>query len=45
MKGLVQASRSAKDYFETEESLLSTIDWARRQSASLFELTAATYLA
>ena len=45
MKGLVLASRSAKDYFEAEESLLSAIDWAKRQSANLFELTAATDLA
>ncbi|WP_172806008.1 ATP-binding protein [Bradyrhizobium erythrophlei] len=45
MRGLVLASRSAKDYFEAEESLLTSIDWARRQSASLFELSAATDLA
>ena len=45
MKGLVLASRSANDYFEAEESLLSAIDWAKRQSATLFELTAATDLA
>jgi predicted ATPase len=45
MKGLVLASRSAKDYFEAEESLLSAIDWAKRQSANLFELFAATDLA
>jgi tetratricopeptide (TPR) repeat protein len=44
-KGLVLASRSAKDYFEAEESLLSAIDWAKRQSANLFELFAATDLA
>jgi predicted ATPase/DNA-binding winged helix-turn-helix (wHTH) protein len=45
MKGFVLASRSEKDYFEAEESLLSAIDWAKRQSATLFELTAATDLA
>jgi predicted ATPase/DNA-binding winged helix-turn-helix (wHTH) protein len=45
MKGLVLASRSSKDYFEAEESLLSAIDWAKRQSANLFELCAATDLA
>jgi predicted ATPase/DNA-binding winged helix-turn-helix (wHTH) protein len=45
MKGLILASRSAADYFEAEKSLLSAIDWAQRQSAALFELTAATDLA
>jgi predicted ATPase/DNA-binding winged helix-turn-helix (wHTH) protein len=45
MKGLILASRSAKDHFEAEESLLTAIDWAKRQSATLFELTAATDLA
>jgi hypothetical protein len=45
MKGLVLASRSDEDYFEAEESLLSAIDWAKRQSAGLFELKAATDLA
>jgi tetratricopeptide (TPR) repeat protein len=45
MKGLILASRSAEDYFEAEESLLSAIDWAKRQSATLFELMAATDLA
>jgi len=45
MKGLVLASRSAEDHFEAEESLLSAIDWAKRQSAALFELMAATDLA
>jgi tetratricopeptide (TPR) repeat protein len=45
MKGLILASRSAADYFEAEQSLLSAIDWARRQSATLFELKAATDLA
>jgi predicted ATPase/DNA-binding winged helix-turn-helix (wHTH) protein len=45
MKGLILASRSAKDYFEAEENLLLAIDWAKRQSATLFELKAATDLA
>jgi tetratricopeptide (TPR) repeat protein len=45
MKGLILASRSAEDHFEAEGSLLSAIDWAKRQSATLFELTAATDLA
>lgn len=45
MKGLVLASRSAEDHSDAEESLLSAIDWAKRQSATLFELTAATDLA
>jgi len=45
MKGLILASRSAGDCFEAEESLVSAIDWAKRQSATLFELMAATDLA
>jgi predicted ATPase/DNA-binding winged helix-turn-helix (wHTH) protein len=45
MKGLILASQSAEDYFEAEESLLSAIDWAKRQSAALFELRAAMDLA
>jgi predicted ATPase/DNA-binding winged helix-turn-helix (wHTH) protein len=45
MKGLILASRSAEDYFEAEASLLLAIDWAKRQSATLFELKAATDLA
>jgi tetratricopeptide (TPR) repeat protein len=45
MKGLILASRSAEDCFEAEASLLSAIDWAKRQSATLFELKAATDLA
>jgi predicted ATPase/DNA-binding winged helix-turn-helix (wHTH) protein len=45
MKGLILASRSAEDYLEAEENLLSAIDWAKRQSATLFELKAATDLA
>jgi hypothetical protein len=45
MKGLILASRSAEDHLEAEESLLSAIDWAKRQSATLFELNVATDLA
>jgi tetratricopeptide (TPR) repeat protein len=45
MKGLILASRSAEDHFAAEVSLLSAIDWAKRQSATLFELKAATDLA
>jgi tetratricopeptide (TPR) repeat protein len=45
MKGLILASRSDEDYFEAEGSLLSAIDWAKRQSATLFELKAAKDLA
>ena len=45
MKGLILASRSAEDCSEAEGSLLSAIDWAKRQSATLFELKAATDLA
>jgi len=45
MKGLILASRSAEDHVEAEASLLSAIDWAKRQSATLFELKAATDLA
>jgi predicted ATPase/DNA-binding winged helix-turn-helix (wHTH) protein len=45
MKGFILASRSAEDYVEAEASLLSAIDWAKRQSAGLFELKAATDLA
>jgi tetratricopeptide (TPR) repeat protein len=45
MKGLILASRSAEDYLEAEEGLLSAVDWAKRQSAGLFELKAATDLA
>src|SRR5258708_12266328 len=44
MKGIILASRSDDDYFEAEESLLSAINWAKRQSATLFELKAATDL-
>jgi len=45
VNGLVLASRSAEDYPEAEISLLSSIEWARRQSAPLFELQAAMDLA
>jgi tetratricopeptide (TPR) repeat protein len=44
-KGLILASRSGEDYFDAEESLLSAIDLAKRQSATLLELTAAADLA
>jgi predicted ATPase/DNA-binding winged helix-turn-helix (wHTH) protein len=45
VKGLILASRSAEDYPEAEKSFLSAIDWAKRQSATLFELMAAMDLA
>ncbi|MGY4310739.1 ATP-binding protein [Bradyrhizobium sp. JR3.5] len=45
VKGVVLASRSQEDYPEAEASFLSAIDWAKRQSAALFELKAATDLA
>jgi hypothetical protein len=45
MKGLALASRSTGGYAEAESSLLSSIDWARRQSASLYELRSASDLA
>ena len=45
MKGLILASRSAEEEAEAENALLSSIDWAKRQSAVLFELKAATDLA
>jgi predicted ATPase len=44
MKGLALAARSIEDHAEAEQSLLSSIDWAKRQSAALFELKAATDL-
>jgi predicted ATPase/DNA-binding winged helix-turn-helix (wHTH) protein len=44
-KGLILASRSAEDHLAAEVSLLSAIDWAKRQSATLVELKAATDLA
>lgn len=45
VKGLILVSRSHEDYPEAEACFLSAIDWAKRQSASLFELKAATDLA
>ena len=45
VKGGILASRSELDHVEAESSLLSAIDWAKRQSATLFELMAATDLA
>lgn len=45
VKGTILSSRSPKDHSEAEASLLSSIDWAERQSAALFELKAATALA
>ncbi|MEA2881148.1 MAG: hypothetical protein QOH32_367, partial [Bradyrhizobium sp.] len=45
MKGLALASRSIEDLAEAEQSLLSSIDWAKRQSATLLEVEAATDLA
>jgi predicted ATPase len=45
VKGVILMSRSHEDYPEAEASFLSAIDWAKRQSAGLFELKAATDLA
>jgi len=45
VKGLILVSRSHEDYPEAETSFLSAIDWAKRQSATLFELKAAMDLA
>jgi len=45
VKGVILASRSHEDYPEAEASFLSAIDWAKRQSATLFELKAAMDLA
>lgn len=45
VKGLILASRSSEGYPEAEKSLLSSIEWARRQSATLFELKSAIDLA
>jgi predicted ATPase/DNA-binding winged helix-turn-helix (wHTH) protein len=45
MKGLILASRSVEDHFDAEGSFLTAIDWAKRQSATLFELKVATDLA
>jgi predicted ATPase/DNA-binding winged helix-turn-helix (wHTH) protein len=45
VKGLILASRSHEDHPHAETSFLSAIDWAKRQSATLFELKAAMDLA
>jgi tetratricopeptide (TPR) repeat protein len=45
VKGLILVSRSREDHPEAEASFLTAIDWAKRQSAGLFELMAATDLA
>jgi predicted ATPase/DNA-binding winged helix-turn-helix (wHTH) protein len=45
VKGLILASRSREDFPEAEASYVSAIDWAKRQSATLFELMAAMDLA
>jgi hypothetical protein len=45
MKGLALASGSTEGYAEAESSLLSSIDWAKRQSASLYVLKSASDLA
>jgi predicted ATPase/DNA-binding winged helix-turn-helix (wHTH) protein len=45
VKGFILLSRSAEDHPEAETSFLSAIDWAKRQSATLFELKAAMDLA
>ncbi|MEA2943488.1 MAG: hypothetical protein QOD09_4017 [Bradyrhizobium sp.] len=45
MNGLALAARSIEDHAEAEQSLLSSIDWAKRQSATLIELKAAKDLA
>jgi hypothetical protein len=45
VKGSILASRSEAYHVEAESSLLLAIDWAKRQSAPLFELMAATDLA
>jgi hypothetical protein len=45
MKGLILTSRSDENRIEAEECFLTAIDWAKRQSATLFELQAATELA
>jgi predicted ATPase/DNA-binding winged helix-turn-helix (wHTH) protein len=44
-KGLVLASRSVADHAEAEQSFLSSIGWAKRQSATLIEVKAAKDLA
>jgi tetratricopeptide (TPR) repeat protein len=45
VKGVILASRAAADYPEAEMCLLSSIEWARRQSATFFELKSAIDLA
>jgi len=45
VKGVILVSKSAEDYPEAEKSLLSSIEWARRQSAYLCELKSAIDLA
>ena len=45
VKGLILASRSVQDHPEAERSWLASIEWARRQSATLFELKSAIDLA
>jgi tetratricopeptide (TPR) repeat protein len=45
VKGGILASRSELDHVEAESSFLTAIDWAKRQSATLLELMAATELA
>jgi len=44
-KGLILTSRSVEDDAEAERSLMLSIDWAKRHSAALFELKAASDLA
>jgi predicted ATPase/DNA-binding winged helix-turn-helix (wHTH) protein/tetratricopeptide (TPR) repeat protein len=45
MKGLALAARSTEGYAEAERCLLSSIDWAKRQSAYLYVLKSASDLA
>jgi predicted ATPase/DNA-binding winged helix-turn-helix (wHTH) protein len=45
VKGFILVSRTAADYPAAETSLLSSIEWARRQSATWFELRSAIDLA
>jgi hypothetical protein len=45
MKGLALSTGSTERRLEAEASLLSSIDWAKRQSANLIELESATDLA
>jgi predicted ATPase/DNA-binding winged helix-turn-helix (wHTH) protein len=44
-KGAILASRSHDGHAEAEKSLLSSIEWAQRQSAAMLELKSATDLA